>query len=262
MADEALARAARDLGGAAVDARHWVAEVQANAPRVASEALSLVDGARRIESAAGKLERAAARRMCIGVFGPSQSGKSYLVSSLCKPPPGSPGGKETVIAEFDGQELDFLKEINPPGDKEFDGPRHPALDPAPGNPARLSGLPAAPVGDRTRPGLRQQLPLRFRRQPAGVRSAGARPQRGPRPAERAATDFRRRGHRPPSRRRRRSSSLGNISPATSPPGRAGSPANIGALPSRTRGAFPCPTAPASSACSGAASRNSPSSISG
>src|SRR5258707_10270460 len=121
MADEALARAARDLGGAAVDARHWVAEVQANAPRVASEALSLVDGARRIESAAGKLEGAAARRMCIGVFGPSQSGKSYLVSSLCKPPPGSPGGKEAVIAEFDGQELDFLKEINPPGDKESTG---------------------------------------------------------------------------------------------------------------------------------------------
>jgi hypothetical protein len=121
MADEALARAARDLGGAAVDARHWVAEVQVNAPRVASEALSLVDGARRIESAAGKLERAASRRMCIGVFGPSQSGKSYLVSSLCKPPPGSAGGKETVVAEFDGQELDFLKEINPPGDKESTG---------------------------------------------------------------------------------------------------------------------------------------------
>jgi hypothetical protein len=100
---------------------------------VASEALSLVDGARRIESAASKLERAAGRRMCIGVFGPSQSGKSYLVSSLCKPPPGSAGGKETVIAEFDGQELDFLKEINPPGDKESTG-LVTRLHPAPGSP--------------------------------------------------------------------------------------------------------------------------------
>src|SRR5258707_2998429 len=109
MADEALARAARDLGGAAVDARHWVAEVQAKAPRVASEALSLVDGARRIESAAGKLERAAARRMCIGVFGPSQSGKSYLVSSLCKPPPSAPRGKETAIAAFDTYEMELMQ---------------------------------------------------------------------------------------------------------------------------------------------------------
>src|SRR5215472_13639429 len=121
MQEQALARAAQDLAAAAGDARQWVVEVQANAPRVAGEALSLIETARRIESVAGKLGRAATRRMCIGVFGPSQSGKSYLVSSLCKPPTGSPGGAEGMVAEFDGQELDFLREINPPGDKESTG---------------------------------------------------------------------------------------------------------------------------------------------
>ena len=126
MQEQALARAAQDLAAAAGEARQWVVEVQANAPRVASEALSLIETARRIESVAGKLGRAATRRMCIGVFGPSQSGKSYLVSSLCKPPRGSPGqgpsaGREGMVAEFAGQELDFLKEINPPGGKESTG---------------------------------------------------------------------------------------------------------------------------------------------
>jgi hypothetical protein len=125
MQEQALARAAHDLAAAAGDARQWVADVQANAPRVASEALSLIETARRIESVAGKLERAATRRMCVGVFGPSQSGKSYLVSSLCKPPPdaaeGASAGREGMVAEFAGQELDFLKEINPPGGKESTG---------------------------------------------------------------------------------------------------------------------------------------------
>lgn len=125
MQEQALARAAHDLAAAAGDARQWVTDVQANAPRVASEALSLIETARRVESVAGKLERAATRRMCIGVFGPSQSGKSYLVSSLCKPPPeaaeSAAASREGMVAEFAGQELDFLREINPPGGKESTG---------------------------------------------------------------------------------------------------------------------------------------------
>jgi hypothetical protein len=121
MNDQALAAAARDLAKAAGLARQWVGEVQPDAPRVASEALSLTDSARRIESAAGKLERAAGLRMCVGIFGPSQSGKSYLVSALCKPPAG-PGGEERgMIADFAGRQLDFISEINPPGDKESTG---------------------------------------------------------------------------------------------------------------------------------------------
>ncbi len=121
MNDQALAAAARDLVKAAALARQWVGEVQADSPRVASEALSLTDSARRIESAAGKLERAAGLRMCVGIFGPSQSGKSYLVSALCKPPAGPGGDERGMIADFAGRQLDFISEINPPGDKESTG---------------------------------------------------------------------------------------------------------------------------------------------
>lgn len=31
-----------------------------------------------------KLSRAASRKMCVGVFGPSQAGKSYLISALAR----------------------------------------------------------------------------------------------------------------------------------------------------------------------------------
>ena len=116
MQEQALARAAHDLAAAAGDARQWVADVQANAPRVASEALSLIETARRIESVAGKLERAATRRMCIGVFGPSQSGKSYLVSSLCKPPPEAAEGP-SVSREGIFREMKMRRNYEKPSER-------------------------------------------------------------------------------------------------------------------------------------------------
>jgi hypothetical protein len=121
MHNEVLEKAAQDLAAAAAAAGTWVTEVQQNAARVANEAPSLIETARRVENAARKLERTAGRRMCIGVFGPSQSGKSYLVSRLCRPPAGKGGGDERLIADFAGREMDFIKEINPPGDKESTG---------------------------------------------------------------------------------------------------------------------------------------------
>ena len=120
MHNDILGKTAHDLAAAAAAAGAWVAEVQQNAVRVASEAPSLIDAARRIENAARKVERTAGRRMCIGVFGPSQSGKSYLVSRLCRAPVGA-GGDERLIADFGGREMDFIKEINPAGDKESTG---------------------------------------------------------------------------------------------------------------------------------------------
>ena len=121
MHNEVLGKAAQDLATAAAAAGSWVAEVQQNAARVANEAPSLIETARRVENAARKLERTAGRRMCIGVFGPSQSGKSYLVSRLCRPPAGAGGSDERLIADFAGREMDFIKEINPAGDKESTG---------------------------------------------------------------------------------------------------------------------------------------------
>jgi hypothetical protein len=58
---------------------------------------------------------AAERRMCVGVFGPSQAGKSYLVSGLA----GSASGR--LRAGLGGAVYDFLSDINPPGGKESTG---------------------------------------------------------------------------------------------------------------------------------------------
>jgi hypothetical protein len=53
--------------------------------------------------------------MCVGVFGPSQAGKSYLVSELARPKGSRP------VTLFAGQEVDFLRDINPEGGKESTG---------------------------------------------------------------------------------------------------------------------------------------------
>ena len=58
---------------------------------------------------------AARRKMCVGVFGPSQAGKSYLVSTLA----GDANGK--LLTRLGGREHDFLSEINPAGGKESTG---------------------------------------------------------------------------------------------------------------------------------------------
>ena len=58
---------------------------------------------------------AAQRKMCVGVFGPSQAGKSYLISALARDAAG------TLLADFDGVTHDFIGEINPEGGKESTG---------------------------------------------------------------------------------------------------------------------------------------------
>ncbi|MDR1947448.1 MAG: putative virulence factor [Desulfovibrio sp.] len=58
---------------------------------------------------------ASERRMCIGVFGPSQAGKSYLVSGLA----GTSDGRLRV--RLGDAVHDFLSEINPAGGKESTG---------------------------------------------------------------------------------------------------------------------------------------------
>ncbi len=60
-------------------------------------------------------KRAASRKMCVGVFGPSQAGKSYLVSTLA-------GNAERKLwTDMDGTAYDFLTDINPAGGKESTG---------------------------------------------------------------------------------------------------------------------------------------------
>lgn len=65
--------------------------------------------------AARKLRRASMRKMCVGVFGISQAGKSYLISALAQKD-GLP-----LTARFPGEDVDFLAKINPEGGKESTG---------------------------------------------------------------------------------------------------------------------------------------------
>src|SRR5262249_45263076 len=66
---------------------------------------------------ARRLLAAVERPMCVGVFGPSQSGKSYLISALARK------GTSPLIADFDGcpSGIDFVSQINPEGGKESTG---------------------------------------------------------------------------------------------------------------------------------------------
>ncbi|MFX9023874.1 virulence factor SrfC family protein, partial [Acinetobacter baumannii] len=80
---------------------------QATAPSVANQAQALINATRQAENLSRKLAGAAERRVCVGVFGPSQAGKSYLVSALARRPGAS------LTCNFAGEGKDFLRDINP-----------------------------------------------------------------------------------------------------------------------------------------------------
>ena len=110
-----LVIAAKRLAEGSAKARLWINDVRHAAVSVANEAHGLTTSARKAENLARKLQGAAGRRNCVGVFGPSQVGKSYLVSALARRPLGQ------LTADFAGARKDFLSEINPPGDRESTG---------------------------------------------------------------------------------------------------------------------------------------------
>ncbi|MER2526394.1 MAG: virulence factor SrfC family protein [Candidatus Competibacter denitrificans] len=105
-----------------------------NAERVRQEKAGLTKEFRRLSTQARRLEQAAQRPMCVGVFGPSQSGKSYLISALARK------GTAPLLADFAGQTIDFIRDINPEGGRESTGlVTRFTLQPAAG------ATPAAPV---------------------------------------------------------------------------------------------------------------------
>lgn len=112
--EERLTGRARATAEAAQRALQWFND-EANAGSVGQEQRALNREFRRFATAARKLEQAVARPMCVGVFGPSQAGKSYLVSVLARP------GEKPLIADFDGEGIDFIGQINPEGGKESTG---------------------------------------------------------------------------------------------------------------------------------------------
>ncbi len=106
-----------------VDYCHSLAEAAENAGRWATRNADTVrneqEGLQKELRRAGRLyrrcARAAQRKMCAGVFGPSQAGKSYLISALARDVSG------TLLARFGGETHDFISEINPEGGKESTG---------------------------------------------------------------------------------------------------------------------------------------------
>lgn len=139
--DQNLARHCRAL---ADNARQGLTWLEQNRDVVGSEYDALHAELRRAARMFSKCETAAARKMCVGVFGPSQSGKSYLISALARDARGA------LMADFAGEQHDFITEINPEGGKESTGlvTRFTTTAPTgmpPGYPIRLRLLSEADV---------------------------------------------------------------------------------------------------------------------
>ena len=113
--DLKLAQDCETLAVAASEGVNWLKGAAEQSPTVAQQAPSLISELQKVRNQSRKLARAARRRMCVGVFGPSQAGKSYLVSILA-----SRDGRP-MQAQFGDQSYDFLREINPPGNRESTG---------------------------------------------------------------------------------------------------------------------------------------------
>lgn len=113
--DLKLAQDCEALAVAASEGVGWLKGAAAQSPTVAQQAPSLISELQKVRNQSRKLARAARRRMCVGVFGPSQAGKSYLVSILA-----SRDGRP-LQARFADKTYDFLRDINPPGNRESTG---------------------------------------------------------------------------------------------------------------------------------------------
>lgn len=110
--DQQLAVKCREMAEVIKSARQWV---RRNQELVGPTAAPLGRDLKRSIRRCNKFAVAAQRKMCVGVFGPSQAGKSYLISALAR------GQDGQLIADFQGQRHDFISEINPAGDKESTG---------------------------------------------------------------------------------------------------------------------------------------------
>ncbi|MCR5562264.1 MAG: putative virulence factor [Desulfovibrio sp.] len=112
MQQEELISYCGTLQASAGQAQNWVL---ANGDIVKNGRESLLRELRRTGRTLRRCETALKRKMCAGVFGPSQAGKSYLLSALAM------DANKDLRACFGGKTLDFITEINPEGGKESTG---------------------------------------------------------------------------------------------------------------------------------------------
>lgn len=114
MTDHSLADRCNTLAEIGREALGWM-DIPANAERIGAERKSMQRVLRRSIRRATKLGKSARTRMSISVFGPSQAGKSFLVSVLARPADGR------LVADFGGTLLDYISELNPEGEGESTG---------------------------------------------------------------------------------------------------------------------------------------------
>ncbi len=110
--DEKLADLCSVTSGVAAGAAKWF---EVNREVVGAQARAIQRELDSHEELAQQYERAARRPMCVGVFGESQSGKSYLISAMAR------RGTNPVVARFGDKRLNFLKDINPESGGEATG---------------------------------------------------------------------------------------------------------------------------------------------
>ena len=114
MQTDQLLRHVESIAQSSTDAMSWVAD---NPDIVGADGPMLNRQLYKHRRTAERLVRAVKRPMCVGVFGPSQAGKSYLISALAR--------KDTnpLVASFDGVPggIDFVRTINPEGGEESTG---------------------------------------------------------------------------------------------------------------------------------------------
>ena len=96
------------------DAQEWVADT-ANSDRVGHSRHAITKNLNRLNRRVKKLERAIDRNTSVAVFGPSQAGKSFLVSVLARPKDG------ILEADFEDECLNYISKINPEGEGESTG---------------------------------------------------------------------------------------------------------------------------------------------
>jgi hypothetical protein len=111
ITEEALAKICADTASAAGSAVSWL---ERNREAIGTKYAGLRRDFRRREMLARRYERASHRPVCVGVFGPSQAGKSYLVSALAR----KESAALTILLDRD---YDFLSEINPEEGEEATG---------------------------------------------------------------------------------------------------------------------------------------------
>ena len=113
---EALSNRCTDVARLSRAALDWINDPK-NAKTVEGRAAHLPKMLRKNARRAERLGRAARTKMSVSVFGPSQAGKSFLVSVLARPNEGR------LVADFNGPggKLDYISQVNPAGDGESTG---------------------------------------------------------------------------------------------------------------------------------------------